>query len=87
MNTVAVTRKLIDIKAPVMKKLSQKAAGKGISLKKYIESLLEADALAAGGGKQVEGLTSERVIGLIGAFKLPDNIMLEDEKAKYILSK
>ena len=87
MNTAAVTRKLIDIKAPVMKRLSMKAAGKGMSLKRYIESLLEAEALAFSGEKSVEGVTSERILGLIGALKLPDSIMIDDEKAKYILSK
>lgn len=38
------TRKLIDIKAPVFNSLSLKAKRKGVSLKRYIEDLLEEDA-------------------------------------------
>ena len=35
------TRKLIDIKAPVFRSLTLKARRKGVSLKRYIEDLLE----------------------------------------------
>ena len=38
------TRKLIDIKAPVFNSLALKAKRKGVSLKRYIEDLLEEDA-------------------------------------------
>ena len=37
-------RKLIDIKAPVFNCLALKAKRKGVSLKRYIEDLLEEDA-------------------------------------------
>lgn len=86
MKTAAVTRKLIDIKAPIMKRLSLKAAGKGMSLKKYIESLLEAEAISSSEEGLIEGVSSEAIIGLIGIAKLPDGVELDD-RAKYILSK
>ena len=40
----ATTRKLIDIKNPTFRVLSIKAKKKGVSLKRYIEDLLEEDA-------------------------------------------
>ena len=39
----ATTRKLIDIKAPTLLALSFKAKRKGVSLKRYIEEILEED--------------------------------------------
>jgi len=83
----AVTRKLIDIKAPVFRALSNKARREGVSLKRYIENLLESDA-SAGIPDAPEGVTDPKILSLIGMAKptVPvDNI--DDDKLHYILSK
>lgn len=86
MSGAVVTRKLIDVKAPVIRLLSKKAAVKGMSLKRYMEYVLETDALDSRESKTVEGVHSEAILGLIGVAKMPEGIEL-DERAKYILSK
>ena len=81
------TRKLIDIKMSVFETLSRKARLKGVSLKRYIENLLEEDS-RKGDIPVPEGVTDEKVISLIGIAKpsVPlDGI--EDERLQYILSK
>ena len=83
----AATRKLIDIKMSVFNALSHKASLKGVSLKKYIEDLLEEDSL-----KDAvivpEGVTDTKVISLIGIAKPSVPLeSIEDERLKYILSK
>ena len=83
----ATTRKLIDIKAPVVMSLSTKARKKGVSLKKYIEDLLEEDAMK-GVQPAPKGVTDTRILSLIGMAKptvSPEDI--DDDRLKYILSK
>ena len=83
----AVTRKLIDIKAPVFRTLSNKARREGVSLKRYIEDLLDLEA-----SKELqdvpEGVTDPKILSLIGiarpAVPLED---IDDDKLHYILSK
>lgn len=83
----AVTRKLIDIKAPVFKTLSNKARREGVSLKRYIEDLLDLEA-----SKDLqdapEGVTDPKILSLIGIARptvpLED---IDDDKLHYILSK
>lgn len=81
------TRKLIDIKAPTFRSLSHKAARKGVSLKRYIENLLEEsvkdDELPA-----TDGVTDPKILSLIGIAKpaVPLGDM-DDDKLQYILSK
>ena len=89
MNTAAATRKLIDINGPVMHRLSIKAANAGVSLKKYIENLLEEDSLSEGPYTTVPGVTSPRVLGLVGIARSIKKGLShpEDEKLNYILSK
>jgi len=83
----AVTRKLIDIKAPVFRTLSNKARREGVSLKRYIENLLEQEA-SAEFHDVPEGVTDTRILSLIGIAKpsVPTE-SIEDEKLHYILSK
>lgn len=81
------TRKLIDIKAPVFRALTFRARKKGVSLKRYIEDLLEESA-GSGEPASVYGVTDHRILSLIGIAKSgsavgPD----DDEKLNYILSK
>jgi hypothetical protein len=83
----AVTRKLIDIKAPVFRVLSNKALREGVSLKRYIENLLESDA-SAETPDAPEGVTDPRVLSLIGMAKPTVPVeSIEDDKLRYILSK
>ena len=83
----ATTRKLIDIKPSVINVLKVKARSKGVSLKRYIEDLLEEDS-----NKDVlhvpEGVTNAKVIALIGVAKPSVDVdMIDDGRLQYILSK
>ena len=72
----ATTRKLIDIKNPTFRVLSIKAKKKGVSLKRYIEDLLEEDA-SPKDRPAPEGVTAQRVLSLIGIAKpsiLPEEV-------------
>lgn len=83
----AAVRKLIDIKSSVFETLSVKAKGKNMSLKRYIEQLLEEDAKEKA-LPSVKGVTDARILRLIGAGKPaggPADIL--DERLQYILSK
>ncbi|MBR4002092.1 MAG: hypothetical protein IKI89_06985 [Bacteroidales bacterium] len=81
------TRKLIDIKMSVFETLSRKARLKGVSLKRYIEDLLEEDSLN-GDNPVPEGVTDEKIISLIGIAKPSVPLdWIEDERLQYILSK
>ncbi|MBQ8061360.1 MAG: hypothetical protein IJ205_05415 [Bacteroidales bacterium] len=86
----AATRKLIDIKAPVFKALKGKAQMKGVSLKRYIEDLLEEDSMR-GRATVPEGVTDPRIISLIGVAKPLTRTGRgeeeEDDRLNYILSK
>ena len=81
------TRKLIDIKAPVFNSLALKAKRKGVSLKRYIEDLLEEDAREDQHAAP-EGVTDGKILSLIGMAKpaiRPAD--LDDERLQYILNK
>lgn len=85
--TTESTRKLIDIKAPVFRTLTLKAKRKGVSLKRYIEDLLEADAHVEHRAAP-EGVTDGKILSLIGLAKpsiRPAD--LEDDRLQYILNK
>lgn len=83
----AVKRKLIDLQPAVFDSLARQARGRGVSLKKYIEILLERES-----EKREPAIPSsvsdERVISLLGIGKHalaktdPD-----DDRTQYILSK
>jgi hypothetical protein len=81
------TRKLIDIKAPVFQHLALKAKRKGVSLKRYIEDLLEAD-VREDHHAAPEGVTDGKILSLIGMAKpaiRPAD--LDDDRLQYILNK
>ena len=81
------TRKLIDIKAPVFNCLTLTAKRKGVSLKRYIEDLLEEDAYEEHRAAPA-GVTDGKILSLIGLAKptiRPSD--LEDDRLQYILNK
>ena len=81
------TRKLIDIKAPVFRVLSGKAQKRGVSLKRYIEDLLEADS-REGGTHAPEGVSDPKILSLIGVAKpVRPSEVVDDGRLTYILSK
>ena len=80
---VAPHRKLIDIKPAVFEGLSREAARQGISLKRYIESLLE----QACPKPSVE--VSPKILRLIGSAKPSKGQVedIDDDRLQYLLSK
>ena len=81
------TRKLIDIKPAVFQSLSVKAKRKGVSLKRYIEDLLESDSLQDRPAVP-EGVTDPGIISLIGVAKpVVNSEDVNDDRLQYILSK
>lgn len=81
--TVTSHRKLIDIKPSVFETLSMEAARQGISLKRFIENLLE---------NACPRKTADRASGigrLIGSAlpKDKDIASIDDDRLKYLLSK
>lgn len=83
MKTVAAHRKLIDIKPNVFDALSLEAQKKGVTLKRYIEDLLE----NACPRSPVHGHSS--ISRLIGSAKPKhvDLAAIEDDRLQYLLSK
>jgi len=86
--TIAAKRKLIDISPSVFETLSIKAKGKRMSLKRYIESLLEEDARNED-RVEIQGVSDPRILGLIGSarHRVGYSADEEDERLQYILSK
>ena len=81
------TRKLIDIKAPVFRVLSGKAQKRGVSLKRYIEDLLDADS-REGRAHAPEGVSDPKILSLIGVAKpVQPSEVVDDDRLTYILSK
>lgn len=86
MESVAYKRKLIDIRPSIFEKLTIKAGRRGVSLKRYIEEMLEKDS------EDVEtlapaGVSSHRILSLIGVAKGAAGVDWEEERLKYLLSK
>ena len=88
MDTSTTKRKLIDLDMPVFTILSQQARKEGISLKKYIENLLEAEAEQRRPSVPT-GVTDPRILSLIGVAKnaVENEEAESDERLQYILSK
>lgn len=87
MSTVAVKRKLIDLYGPVFDTLSIRAREKGVSLKKYIETLLEEEAFRNRPAIP-ESVSDARIINLVGiARHTLRDADPNDERLQYILSK
>ncbi|MBR6456990.1 MAG: hypothetical protein IKS71_00185 [Bacteroidales bacterium] len=85
MEAIAIRRKLIDLKPDVFRALSVKAKKRGITLKKYIENVLETEAVDSD-IKVPEGVTSPKVISLIGIAKGAE-VDWEEERLNYLMSK
>lgn len=85
MEPVANKRKLIDLRPDVFRGLSLKARKRGVTLKRYIENVLEEDA-ADTETSIPSGVTSPRIISLIGLAKGADKDW-EEERLNYLLSK
>lgn len=80
-------RKLIDIKGTVFETLSLQAHREGMSLKKYIETLLEKDAERHRAERPAH-ITDQRILGLVGiAKRAAAEADPDDERLQYILSK
>ena len=84
--TTATKRKLLDIKQSVFDALSYEASKKRISLKRYIEEILEEASIAQRGNRQGH---SQAVTKLMGSAlpKQGDIAAIDDDRLKYILSK
>ena len=85
MESIATRRKLIDLKPEVFRGLSVKAKKRGLTLKKYIENVLEADSVSSAASVP-EGVTSPKIVSLIGIAKGAD-IDWEKERLDYLLDK
>ena len=84
--TATVKRKLIDLRIPVFESLSQAAVRERVSLKRYIENLLEEEARR---NTTDQATYSSSVAKLIGSAlpkkgKVSD---IKDDRLQYILSK
>ena len=75
-------RKLIDIKPAVFETLSFEAARQGVSLKRYIENLLESTCYK----KAVPQTSISRLIGS-ALPKNGDYSSIDDDRLQYLLSK
>lgn len=83
MDAVTTHRKLIDIKPAVFEELSLHARLQGVSLKKYIETLLE-DTCVSRKSEYSPGIS--RLIGS-ALSKGKDLSAIEDDRFQYLLSK
>ncbi len=87
MDAAITRRKLIDLKGPVFDTLSREAKIHGVSLKKYIENVLEEDAARCRPAAPA-GVHDSGILGLIGVAKhLAASSDPDDERLRYILSK
>ena len=88
MNSTVSKRKLIDLSEPVFTALSMQARKEGISLKKYIEKLLETEAERRRPTIPAD-VTDPQILSLVGIAKngLSSAASEEDERLQYILSK
>lgn len=83
----AVKRKLIDIKPNVFDSLTIQARERGVSLKRYIEELLEEESQKRESGIPPT-VKDARIIGLLGIGKRAVAALdPNDDRAQYILSK
>lgn len=84
--TVTAKRKLIDIQSATFTTLSEEASRQRISLKKYIENLLEQTASSL---KQQQATVAPQILRLVGSALPKDrNISdIDDDRLRYILSK
>lgn len=87
MDAVITRRKLIDLRGPVFETLSREARNRGVSLKKYIETVLEEDA-AQHRPAAPAGVHDAGILGLVGVAKrIVASSDPDDDRLQYILSK
>lgn len=87
METVNTKRKLIDLRGPVFETLSREARSRGVSLKRYIETVLEEDA-ARHRPASSAGVHDAGILGLLGVAKhIVASADPNDDRLQYILSK
>jgi len=88
MNSAVSKRKLIDLSESVFASLSMQARQEGVSLKKYIEKLLEAEVERRRPALPAD-VTDPRILSLVGIAKygLSSAVAEDDERLQYILSK
>ena len=84
-----VQRKLIDLSPGVLRVISRKARSHSMSCKKYIEALVEQDALKDEAFSAIpEDVTDPVLLSLVGIARKPSQEeMVQDERMDYILSK
>lgn len=83
-----VQRKLIDLRAPVVRAISAKAKAKSMSFKKYVENLIEQDAATGNGLALIpEEVTDPVLLGMVGIAAGNTDTGKPDDRLDYILSK
>lgn len=84
-----VQRKLIDLSPGVLRIISRKARSRSMSCKKYIESLVEKDAMTDPDyAADLDDISDSVLLGLVGiAGKHGAEEGQEDDRLEYILSK
>lgn len=83
-----VQRKLIDLRAPVVRAISAKAKAKSMSFKKYVENLIEQDAATGNGLSLIpEEVTDPVLLGMVGIAAGNTDTGKPDDRLDYILSK
>ena len=87
MEVIAAHRKLIDIDQSAFATLSVEAKGRNMSLKKYIEMLLEEESARIRKKKSIKA--SPRILALVGSAKPigKDVSSIDDDRLQYLLSK
>ena len=82
-------RKLIDLSPGVVRVISRKARSRSMSCKKYIEALVEQDALKDEDYSLIpEDVTDPVLLSLVGIARKPSAEAREqDERLDYIMSK
>ena len=87
MDTVISRRKLIDLKGSVFESLTLQARQQGVSLKRYIETVLEENAQQYRSDLS-EHASDPRILSLVGIAKRSmKDVDPSDDRAQYILSK
>ena len=83
-----VQRKLIDLRAPVVRAISIKARAKSLSFKRYVEQLIEEDAAKDNSLSLIpEEVTDPVLLGMVGIAAGNTDTGKPDDRLDYILSK
>ena len=83
-----VQRKLIDLRAPVVRAISIKARAKSLSFKRYVEQLIEEDAAKDNSLSLIpDEVTDPVLLGMVGIAAGNTDTGKPDDRLDYILSK